>query len=525
MHVRCLPAARRRLTPSPGHYVVVCRWARSAASASPSPAGWTRPPARARGPRARGRPGARRCHRRLPEPGRRRAGSGATTSPRGDRAPGGRGRRPTRATLPPTARTGRTAASTARTSCSRGSPTRSSAPHAARRRGLRRERRRRAAAGPAGRPGGDRATPCCARWPTPGLTKADVRALARALGLPNADKPAAPCLASRIPHFYRGRPGEAGAGRGGRARRLRALGFADCRVRHHGDVGAGRAARGRPRPRRGRPRCGAPVHEAVRAAGFRFVAVDLAGIQSGAFTLPLVAVTVADGGTGRAIRRATCGRRRARPRTGRPRRGYPEAVYCEGKTAGAGARHRGDACGRTAGRPLFTRASPEHAGGGAARCCPTRCTTRSAGCWPGPPGRRSRWAGCVARRSCAGTSDLPVAREAAAHGAHLGRARSSSSTSGWPGCTGSSGGWTLLRAARVIVVVAGMDGALPSVVAGLVGRRSSRCPTSVGYGAAFEGLAALLAMLNACAPGVGRRQHRQRVRRRAPGRADRRRPG
>ena len=60
----------------------------------------------------------------------------------------------------------------------------------------------------------------------------------------------------------------------------------------------------------------------------------------------------------------------------------------------------------------------------------------------------------------------------------------------------------LLRRARVIVVVAGMDGALPSVVAGLVSVPVIALPTSVGYGAAFGGVAALLAMLNACAPGV-----------------------
>ncbi|HVK34896.1 MAG TPA: AIR carboxylase family protein, partial [Microlunatus sp.] len=59
-----------------------------------------------------------------------------------------------------------------------------------------------------------------------------------------------------------------------------------------------------------------------------------------------------------------------------------------------------------------------------------------------------------------------------------------------------------LRAAKAIVVAAGMDGALPSVVAGLVAAPVVAVPTSVGYGAAFEGLAALLTMLNACAPGV-----------------------
>ena len=59
-----------------------------------------------------------------------------------------------------------------------------------------------------------------------------------------------------------------------------------------------------------------------------------------------------------------------------------------------------------------------------------------------------------------------------------------------------------LRSARVLIVVAGMEGALPSVVAGLVDRPVIAVPTSVGYGAAFEGLAALLGMLTSCAAGV-----------------------
>ena len=71
-----------------------------------------------------------------------------------------------------------------------------------------------------------------------------------------------------------------------------------------------------------------------------------------------------------------------------------------------------------------------------------------------------------------------------------------------------------LAAADCLVVVAGMEGALPSVVGGLVGVPLVAVPTSVGYGASFGGLAALLAMLNSCAPGVTRGQHRQRVRRR-----------
>lgn len=121
-----------------------------------------------------------------------------------------------------------------------------------------------------------------------GLDKAAVRRVARTLDLPCADKPAAPCLASRIPHHDPVTP-EKLVQVETAERALRALGFGDCRVRHHGDVArvelvADDLARAVADPLR------TQVHRAVTAAGFRFVAVDLAGIQSGAFTLPLVAV-------------------------------------------------------------------------------------------------------------------------------------------------------------------------------------------------------------------------------------------
>ena len=77
-----------------------------------------------------------------------------------------------------------------------------------------------------------------------------------------------------------------------------------------------------------------------------------------------------------------------------------------------------------------------------------------------------------------------------------------------------------LRRARVVIVVAGMEGALPSVVGGLVAVPVIAVPTSVGYGASFGGLAALLAMLNSCAAGRDRGEHRQRVRRRRRGQPD-----
>ncbi len=119
-----------------------------------------------------------------------------------------------------------------------------------------------------------------------GMTKALVRQVARDYGVPVADKPAAPCLASRIPHFEEVTPEklrQVDTVEGG----LRRLGFSDCRVRHHGDIA----------------RIELPVEEISRAAsfhdeiwalgtgaGFTFVALDLRGIQSGAFTLPLIEV-------------------------------------------------------------------------------------------------------------------------------------------------------------------------------------------------------------------------------------------
>ncbi len=122
-----------------------------------------------------------------------------------------------------------------------------------------------------------------------GLTKADVRAVARELGLTVADKPASPCLASRIPHFEEVTPDKlAQIDRAEEA--LRELGLGDLRVRHHGDIArlelaADDLVRIAADPVRGE------VLRAVRAAGFRYVTLDLAGLQSGAFTLPLVAVS------------------------------------------------------------------------------------------------------------------------------------------------------------------------------------------------------------------------------------------
>jgi pyridinium-3,5-biscarboxylic acid mononucleotide synthase len=102
----------------------------------------------------------------------------------------------------------------------------------------------------------------------------------------------------------------------------------------------------------------------------------------------------------------------------------------------------------------------------------------------------------------AGTSDLPVAEEAALTARLAGNRVERLTDVGVAGIHRILGNRAQLEAASVVVVVAGMEGALPSVVAGLTSRPIIAVPTSIGYGASFGGIAALLGMLNSCAAGV-----------------------
>jgi NCAIR mutase (PurE)-related protein len=104
--------------------------------------------------------------------------------------------------------------------------------------------------------------------------------------------------------------------------------------------------------------------------------------------------------------------------------------------------------------------------------------------------------------AAAGTSDLPVAEEAACTAELMGNQVTRLYDVGVAGLHRLLGERERLNAARVIIVVAGMEGALPSVVAGLVSAPVIAVPTSIGYGASFGGIAALLGMLNSCASGV-----------------------
>jgi len=103
---------------------------------------------------------------------------------------------------------------------------------------------------------------------------------------------------------------------------------------------------------------------------------------------------------------------------------------------------------------------------------------------------------------CAGTSDLPIAEEAAVTAQLMGNAVELIADVGVAGIHRLLAQRTSLQSARVLIVCAGMEGALPTVVGGLVNAPVIAVPTSVGYGASFGGVAALLGMLNTCTPNV-----------------------
>lgn len=178
--------------------------------------------------------------------------------------------------------------------------------------------------------------------------------------------------------------------------------------------------------------------------------------------------------------------------------GHPEVVYGAGKSPDELV-EIATALMDEHGRVLVTRASEEGAAalldafGDVARHSErARCVTIGSG--PEAVGR-------IAVVS-AGTSDRPVALEAVLTARFLGARVDEVHDVGVAGLHRILEAAPRIREANAIVVVAGMEGALPSVVGGLVDRPVIACPTSVGYGASFGGLGALLGMLNSCASGV-----------------------
>ena len=186
---------------------------------------------------------------------------------------------------------------------------------------------------------------------------------------------------------------------------------------------------------------------------------------------------------------------------GQRRGGFPEAVYCEGKSVDQCREIARRVGGRPDGVTIVTRADAERAAA-IREALPDAHHDPVARVLVWPP-RLHEPTGELVVVACAGTSDLPVAREALLTARHLGRRAELVVDVGIAGVHRTLDKLDLFRSAGAIVVVAGMDGALPGLIAGLVACPVVAVPTSVGYGAAFGGIAPLLTMLNACAPGVG----------------------
>ena len=182
------------------------------------------------------------------------------------------------------------------------------------------------------------------------------------------------------------------------------------------------------------------------------------------------------------------------------RRGFPEVILCLGKTPDQIvqiARRMSESQGLV----LATRASPDVFERLRKEVNDKRVTyhERASIVSIGTPPRAGRGSVLVVT---AGTSDIPVAEEAAVTAELMGCKVTRAYDVGVAGVHRVLDQRRLLEKAKVIIVVAGMEGALPSVVAGLVSVPVIAVPTSVGYGASFDGMAALLGMMNSCAPGV-----------------------
>ncbi len=180
--------------------------------------------------------------------------------------------------------------------------------------------------------------------------------------------------------------------------------------------------------------------------------------------------------------------------------GFPEVIFAEGKTAEwvEAAARRLAAAGQEVFATRLNSAQADHL----AKCFPEAEIDRVGRTfWMPTPG----WQPADLGRVCvvtAGTGDLPVAHEAMTTARVMGAKAELIADVGVAGIHRVLRQREKLAAADVVIVVAGMDGALPSVVGGLVACPVIAVPTSIGYGAAFGGLAALLTMLNSCSAGV-----------------------
>jgi len=179
--------------------------------------------------------------------------------------------------------------------------------------------------------------------------------------------------------------------------------------------------------------------------------------------------------------------------------GYPEVIFCSGKTAGQVKAILKAMLEREV-NVLATRVT-EGLFQEIRELCSEACYSPLAGVVTIKRKEVEVSAGYIALVT-AGTSDLPVAEEAALTAEHFGNRVERIVDVGVAGIHRLFSNLETIRGARVVIVVAGMEGALPSVVGGLVDKPVIAVPTSVGYGASFQGISALLSMLNSCASGI-----------------------
>lgn len=183
------------------------------------------------------------------------------------------------------------------------------------------------------------------------------------------------------------------------------------------------------------------------------------------------------------------------------RKGAPEVVFCEGKTPEQAAEIFARIAAH-AGRALGTRVSEAHAEAIRSRVTGAEYVPVARVVMAGVERRTASEGQPYVVIASGGTADVPVAEEAAITAEFHGCAVERLYDVGVAGVHRLLDQRRLLTDARVIVAVAGMDGALPGLIAGLVGCPVIAVPTSVGYGTGLGGVAALMNMLNACAPGV-----------------------
>lgn len=181
------------------------------------------------------------------------------------------------------------------------------------------------------------------------------------------------------------------------------------------------------------------------------------------------------------------------------RKGFPEVIFAAGKTPEQVVKIAAAIFSREQ-RMLVTRVAPEHARA-LQRKFKSAVHHEIARCVTIEKKKQTKRSGKISIL-CAGTSDLPVAEEAAVTAEIMGNQVERIYDVGVAGLHRLLRRIETIQQSNVIIVVAGMEGALPSVVAGLVSKPVIAVPTSIGYGASFGGLAALLGMLNSCGSGV-----------------------